>query len=275
MMIPMELGSMEKNCVRLPSGKLENSINIIKLSALLALGLFATSLWAEPVTLAFVTGDAKYTIAFDTAKIPESRMRELVILSPFIVDYTDATTTKNFWAAGSRIGNVVNKSFLALPLEQCIESDPAYIDCAKNDVTAPTFLRNAEINLNRSKRGLAWVKQLDYPRVLQSVVKFLQDELTLSIWTEETRFKYYTKWDERVLTEAHEEVDPVQLCPDVLKKLETASSKEDKYRIVRFDWANCMVGAANRRLGNYPTESWMAFLQAYGIKEHYAEKGPD
>src|SRR5580704_6845197 len=213
-------------------------MNIIKLSALLALGLSATSLWAGPVTLAFVTGDAKYTIAFDTARISESMMRELVILSPFIVDYTDATTTKNFWAAGSRIGDVVNKSFLALPLELCIESDPVYIDCAKNDVTAPTFLHNAETNLNRNKRGLEGLKQLDYPRVLQSVVKFLEDGLALSIRTEETKFKYYTTWDERVLKEVHEGIDPVQLCPNVFKKLEAASSKEEKYRIVRFDWAN-------------------------------------
>jgi hypothetical protein len=119
------------------------------------------------------------------------------------------------------------------------------------------------------------LRQLDYPHVLQSVVKFLQDGLAISIWIEETRFRYFTTWDERDLKEAHEGIDPVQLCPDVFKKLETASSKEDKYRIVRFDWANCMVGAANRRVGNYPTGSWKAFLQAYRIQEHYTEKGPD
>jgi hypothetical protein len=57
--------------------------------------------------------------------------------------------------------------------------------------------------------------------------------------------------------------------------LETATLKEEKYGIVRFDWANCMVRAADRHLGRYPTNSWNAFLQAYGVTEHYTEKGPD
>jgi hypothetical protein len=247
----------------------------VRLSALLALVLFASVLRANPVSLAFVSGGGNYTITFDTSKISEHRIRELVILSPFIVDYTDATTTKDFRAAGSKVGDVVDKSLLALPLEQCIETDPTYTDCANNDFSAPNFLRNAAINVERSKRGLMSLKQLDYPVELQSVGKFLQDGLALSLWIESARLRYYTTWGERILKEAHEGLNPALDCQDVFKSLQTTNSNEDKYETVRFDWANCMVRAADRLLGKYPTKSWNSFLRAYDVREEYNEQGPD
>ncbi len=254
--------------------KTKNSIKI-KSSALVVFGLFASASWAKPVTLTFITGDARYTLTFESSKISEGRLRNLVILSPFVVDYTDATATKDFWASGSKVGDEVNKALLALPLEQCIAADPAYTDCAKNDVSAPNFLRNAEINLQKSKQGLDWLRHLDYPGELEPVVKFLQGRLALSLWIEETRFRYYKTRDESVLNEAHEGIDPAQVCQETFRKLDAASSKQEKYTIVRFDWANCMVRAVDHRLGRYPTSSWNVFLQAYGITEHYTEKGPD
>ena len=168
-----------------------------------------------------------------------------------------------------------DKAFIALPLELCVATNPAYSNCNANDVTKPNSLHNAEVNLQKSKRGLSWLQQLDHPKELNSVVKFLSQVLSLSIWIEEARLKYYTTWDERVLREVHNGIDPGQLCRETFRKLEAAKSKEDRYQIVRFDWANCIVGAINRQLGPYPISAWNAFLQAYGITESYKERSPD
>jgi len=242
---------------------------------LMLLAIFLPISSAKSVSISYKTGDAEYTITFDSSRISESRMRALVILSPFIVDYTDANPTKDFWAAGSTKESVVDKKLLALPLEQCLQGDPAYADCANDDISSPNFLRNAEVNLERSKRGLAWLQRLDYPKELQPAGKFLLDGLALSLWVEETRFKYYSTWNESVLKEVHDGIDPVQICPETFQKLETTSSKEEGYRIVRFDWANCMIKATDHRLGSYPINSWSDFLKSYGITENYEQKGPD
>jgi hypothetical protein len=268
----MAPGRRKKSAASLPRTKQGKNMTF-PLLMLLAIFLPVTS--AKPVSLSYKTGDAEYTITFDSSRIPESRMRELVILSPFIVDYTDANRTKDFWAAGSTKGSVVDKRLLALPLEQCLQGDPAYSDCANNDISSPNFLRNAEINLERSKRGLTWLQRLDYPTELQPAVKFLLDGLALSLWIEETRFKYYSTWNEGLLKEVHDGIDPAQICPDAFQKLAATSSKEEKYRIARFVWANCMIKAIDHQLDSYPIKSWDDFLKSNGITEHYEQKGPD
>lgn len=233
---------------------------------------------AQTRTLTFDAGDEDEvdTVSFDPAKISEAKLRQLILFSPFIESYFNYLPARDFLAVGSiqGQGEVVDKSFMALPLELCIANDPAYSRCEENGIDGPNFLRNAKVNLEKSRRGLKWLQNLDYPKQLQPVVKFLLDGLVSSLWIEETRFKYYSTWDENTLKEAHDGIDPAQLCPDIFRKLETANSKEEKYSTVRFDWANCMVKAIHRKLGPYPIGSWNAFLQAYAITEHFEMKGP-
>jgi hypothetical protein len=78
-----------------------------------------------------------------------------------------------------------------------------------------------------------------------------------------------------VLKEPHDGIDSAKLCSEAFRKLEATGSKEEKYRIVRFDWANCMIKAVDHQLGSYPTHSWNDFLKSYGITEHYEAKVPN
>jgi hypothetical protein len=182
---------------------------------------------------------------------------------------------RDFSAAGSTTATRVDKVFIALPLELCIASDPAYSHCEDNSVGGPNFLRNANVNLERGKRGLRWLERLEHPRELEPVVTFLEKSLESSLWTEQTRFKYYSTWDESVLKEVHEGIDAVSSCPKIFAKLQAATSKEQKYQIVRFEWANCIVQAIDRQLGPYPLDAWSAFLKAYGITEEHKELSPE
>lgn len=242
---------------------------------LLAVAIVNPSSWAQTRTLTFKTIDDVDSVSFDQAKISEAKLRQLILLSPVIVSYFNDLPARDFSAAGSRQGDIVDKSFLALPLELCIASDPAYSHCEENNIGGPNFLRNAKVNLEKGRGGLKWLQNLDYPKELQPVVKFLLDGLAHSLWIEETRFKYYSTWNESVLKGPHDGIDPVQLCPETFRKLKTAGSKEENYSIIRIDWANCFVKAIHRQLGSYPVQSWNAFLQTYGITEHYEQKSPD
>ena len=228
-------------------------------------------------TLTFETVNDADTISFDPSRISENRLRELIVYSPFIVDYFNDMPNKNLSALGSMIGAVPDKHFSALPLERCITGDPAYSKCETQDKDAAgsTFLQNAEVNVQKSKRGLSWLQHLDHPSELNSVANFLERWLSASIWMEEARLKYYSSWDERTLKEVHDGVDPGETCSDIFTRLADERSKEEKYRIVRFDWANCVLKAFDRKIGPYPVSEWNAFLKAYGITEAYKQKSPD
>jgi hypothetical protein len=119
------------------------------------------------------------------------------------------------------------------------------------------------------------LEHLDHPRELEPVVTFLEKSLERSLWTEQTRFKYYSSWDENVLKEVHDGIDVVPSCPQIFPQLQAAVSQEEKYQIVRFDWANCSIQAIDRQLGPYPTDAWNNFLKAYGITEEHKELSPE
>jgi hypothetical protein len=253
----------------------------MKFSTITFLALLAPASWAGTgVTFTYKTADTEYTVSFDSSKIPERQMRELIILSPLVTDYAGippVSAAKDFGAGGSLSGGVRDKNFFALDLEQCLAQDPEYSVCAgkRNDVSSPNFLHNAEVNLRRSRRGLEWLQHLNYPKELQPVVEFLRRGLALSLWIEETRVRYYSTWDENVLREVHDGIAPGKTCAEIFRKLQAASSQEEKYRIAKFDWANCIRREIRRQLGTYPVSAWNAFLKAYGITETYKEQVPD
>ena len=81
--------------------------------------------------------------------------------------------------------------------------------------------------------------------------------------------------NDNFINETQNDAPPVALSPDVLKSLRAAKTEKEKYAIVRTQWAPCVAQPTLRGLGQYPTDAWNKFLQDYGIKETYKEKGPD
>jgi hypothetical protein len=243
--------------------------------AMIAASIMSASTCAQVRSLNFETVDDVDTVSFDPAKISEAKLRQVILFSPFVVSYLNGLSAREFSAVGSTQGSTVDKAFAALPLELCIASDPAYSHCEQNEIIGPNFLRNAKTNIEKSRHGLTLLQHLDYPSELQPVAKFLEKSLELSLWIEETKFKYYSTWDETALKQLHDGIDSVKLCPETFRKLEATGSKEEKYRIVRLEWANCMIRAVDHQLGSYPVDSWNDFLKSHGITEHYEAKVPD
>jgi hypothetical protein len=79
------------------------------------------------------------TVTFDPAKISEAKLRELMLLSPYIVTYFDQLPARDMQAAGSTEGSVVDKIFFPLDLELCIPAEVAYVHCEANDVSGAEF----------------------------------------------------------------------------------------------------------------------------------------
>jgi hypothetical protein len=117
-------------------------------AAALTLGTINPSPQAQTSKLIFDSGDEIDTVTFDPAKL-----RELMLLSPYIVTYFDQLPARDMQAAGSTEGSVVDKIFFPLDLELCIPAEVAYVHCEANDVSGPNFLPKRG---SQPKKGQTW-----------------------------------------------------------------------------------------------------------------------
>ena len=81
------------------------------LSASLGLAFLALSAAGELRTIVLRTVDDTDTISFDSSKISEAQLRELILLSPFVVEYVNDVPGKDLFAAGSIQGSTPDKQF--------------------------------------------------------------------------------------------------------------------------------------------------------------------
>jgi hypothetical protein len=117
--------------------------------AALAFAVMIPGSQAQNLTLSFDTGDEIDTVTFDPAKISEANLRELMLLSPYIVEYFNQLPAKDMWASGSITGTIPYKNFYPLSLEFCEPTDVSYAHCEANEVvpdpnqTAATVQRDS------------------------------------------------------------------------------------------------------------------------------------
>lgn len=227
---------------------------------------------AKTATITFKTDVTSYTVTFDDSKISESEIRALIPLSPNVGTYANLPSTQNFFMTRSaNAGAVFDKTLIALPIEFCPTDDPAYAGCYNNVISSPHFLANASINLEKSRKGLAWLQSLPHPKELQPVIDYLVKQLSTSISIEDAKFRYFSTWDVTILKGKLAGLDDAPSCPDVFKELNAAKSKEEKYNVVAHDWLSCVLNAARYKKGTYPLNSWKAFAQDFTIQEKYVE----
>lgn len=213
--------------------------------------IFADSAAAKQVTLGpYNTLDGKYDVTFETSRISEKQMKQLILLSPALYspDYTFAPS-----------------------LELCITGNPRYRECGSRKLDAPNFFSNSEANLNSGRQALEFLSTLNYPKELQKVVHHLKDSLSFSLWIQETRYQFFKTWDMALLKRQSHGIDPTRHCDSALNQIERASTQSEKYQLVN-DWWSCVNRPFQDRLGNYPLQSWQSFLKAYGVEEGPAVK---
>jgi len=249
-----------------------SAFSVASISFLAAFCIATTQLQS----LSYKDSIGTYTIYFDPHRISEERLGRLLVLSPYVLGDTNAPIPKGLMAIGSTVGRMMDKSLVVVPLEWCIKSEPEYINCENNSIESPNFVQNAEVNLKRGRAGLEWIDGLVYPKDLDPVVRYLRGRLSVSLWMEETRLKYYTSWDVNVLRQSEANLGPVSSCEPALRKIDGAHSRTEKYELAKNDWLNCLIATADIRYGHhYPMSSWKSFLAAYRLKEHYKDESPD
>ncbi len=158
---------------------------------------------------------------------------------------------------------------LAQPLEQCKAKDPKYYQpCGSRDIHAKNFYKNANVNIRLAKRSQRYLKSLVEIRELQPIVNHFKSSLSFSIWLNENKLKFFKSWDIAHLKKRYQRINPLKICPEVIKEIDKSDSNDEKYRLTNYEWHNALNAEFWKKdRDKYFNRVWQSFLKKYGIRE--------
>jgi hypothetical protein len=217
-----------------------------------------------------------YVATFDSARISEARLRDLLIFSPYdLTSTTERVDGQQTIVGYEETADRLRKGPLAYPLEQCVDKDPQYRPCGTRDISDPNFFANAQINLNRNEQILTALHRLNVPAELNSILRQFIDSMTFYSEMESRRLQYLQMGDLKILSLTISNLDPSKICAKEVGKLEEAGTMSERYDLSRREWLNCLNLEWNRVSPAYPKAAWLSFLHAFGISEKYSYKPVD
>ena len=226
--------------------------------------------------LVFDTDEYRYVARFDPSRISESRLRELLLFSPYDfgaygwkIDHQEVSTGR------SETPGRLEKSAIANSLELCIDNDPRYHPCGSRDISDPNFFANAEVNVGRNEQALAALNRLSVPTQLVGIVQQFRDSLSFYSTVERTRLEYLRTGSLPVLSRQIGAIDPSTQCSEEIRELNVATTLLRQYELSTYAWHNCLNSAWQRTQPAYPQEAWRTFLRDYGIAERFTNKEID
>jgi hypothetical protein len=225
--------------------------------------------------LSIETDEYRYSANFDPSRISESRLRELLLLSPYNFDSPwkvgNVEVETSFEESPSRLV----KDAYVVPLESCASNQSEYLPCGSRDILDKNFLRNAAANVGKNKAALEALNAMEVPKELESILTQFRHSLEFYSILEERRLEFLRDGDITALSKPIGQFDPSALCPKTLGKIEAATGAESRYKRSTYEWHNCLNSAWQRIEPEYPREDWRAFLKAYGVKERFTLKPVD
>ena len=228
-----------------------------------ALAGLAVSAWLAGAekTIVINEPDEVYEATFDDTKAPEARMREWVLLPPYV---GTINPDENFYMSigVSRENGVekIDKDFYAPPLDQCRKPG-----CGSRPVDS-AWLANAEKNLDLGQKQVQRLDAMALPAVLEPVRSYLLVSLRFSLDLERARFRYIKDGDVQPLralvaaTCRSSKPEDASMFADLAATPQTARPAASRM------WHNRMIYCRASE-GRYPIASWQAFVRNYGLKE--------
>ncbi len=218
------------------------------------------------------TDECRYVAKFDPARISETRLRELLLFSPYYFGLTWRVDGQQMLIGFHQSPARLDKSLFADSLELCSSNDPRYRACGSKDVSDANFFTNAEINVERNEQMLTVLSKVDVPAELHIVWEQFRKSLAFYSTIERRRLEYLRTGDIRVLSMRVAELDPLKECAEEMEELQMATTARARYDLSRHEWHNCLNAAWLRKSPPYPRQAWSEFLRAYGITEKFADK---
>jgi hypothetical protein len=251
-------------------------IPLVYRSRALLIFVFTSAAFAAQGHLAIDTDEYHYEATFDSDRISEGRLRELLPFSPYLelgenwkLDNLELTI------GGEQTPTLLEKSPLANSLEVCIANDRRYRPCGKRDISDPNFFVNAQINVEANAKAAAMVDHLQVPTELVPILEHFREALAFYSTLQRRRLEYLRAGDLAVLSMPIGSIDPSTACTAELKQLERATTLPERYSFSRYSWHNCLNREWLRISPGYSTSAWHNFIVAYGIDERFTEKTID
>jgi hypothetical protein len=241
-----------------------------------ALCVFATSLTYGQSQIVIDTDEFHYTATFDSSRISETRLRELLLLSPY--DFSGSATRvdhEEVIIGSEEKASKLRKGPIAYWLEVCIDADPRYRACGTRDISDTNFFANARINLGRNQQILAALNRFNVPSELKGILQQFRDSMGFYDAMESRRLEYLQTGDLGILSRPIANLDPSQICSKEIGELKEAATLQRRYELSRHEWYKCLNSEWDRLSPAYPTAAWSSFLHAFGISERYTNKPVD
>ncbi len=246
------------------------------LKLMCALCVFATSLTHGQSQIVIDTDEFYYTATFDSSRISESRLRELLLLSPY--DFSSSATRvdhEEIIMGSEEKPSKLRKGPIAYWLEVCIDANPRYRPCGTRDISDTNFFANARINLDRNQEILAALNRLNVPTELKSILQQFRDSMEFYNALESRRLEYLQTGDLGILSHPVANLDPSQICGKELGELKQAATLQRRYELSTHEWHKCLNSEWDRVSPAYPKAAWSSFLRTFGISERYTTKPVD
>jgi hypothetical protein len=249
----------------------------MRYSIFLALVFASHTGFSASKQLVIDTDESHYLATYDPNRISEARLKELLVLSPYLelgqdlwkIDGTEMLI------GGQQSPGFLEKSPIPISLEQCIANDPRYRPCGKRNISDPNFFANAEVNVRNNEQALAALNRLEVPAELRPILQHFQDAMAFHVTLEERRLQYLRTGDLQVLSTPIGVIDPPKRCVQQLNELQLATTLTRRYQLSRYSWHKCLNNAWLRASPGYPIKAWHGFLSAFGITERFTVKSVD
>ncbi|MFN0251566.1 MAG: hypothetical protein ACKV2T_32120 [Kofleriaceae bacterium] len=224
-------------------------------AAVLVLVLASSSLaLAKPMKIGIDMGNGTLILTFDPKKVSEADLRAWADLAP---QASQGLTTDT--------------------LSSCRDQAGAVTACGAKPYTPalPEFFRAGELTVTANRDRVRAVTDRKVPRQLEPAKEWLRRQTAFFAGLEERKLAYFKSWKTADLTGPIEGIDGAKTCAPIVAKLDAATSQDEKYKLTRFEWHNCMVERAHTVMKDFPTAPWKAFLKAYRVKAKFEQETGD
>jgi hypothetical protein len=203
-----------------------------------------------------------------SAQLAPGQNKTITILNADKVTFNPARVDQNdllHWLRLSQALIGLGDNYLLLrDISLCPEKDSRYQDCKQQWGSVPS-VHNAKVNIAVMEEAL---RDLDtYPAGLSEVVAHARKWQEFGLWVAKAQLAYLESGSVSALEEKHGSVEPSVACGGLLEQIRNAKTTAEAWPLLHHDWWNCVLAQEREHIGEYPQQTWDAFLKANGVKE--------
>jgi hypothetical protein len=208
--------------------------------------IITSSLFAKEVQIKYGSIDGNTTLTIDDKLLDPSILQKYLVIHPILYDYT---------------------YLLAPSLDLSIDGDKKYLPATTHDLNDKNFISNAKVNIKIAKDNIKYLENLKEIKELNSYKQYFIDSLKFSLWLNERELAYYENWKIKELEKKYDSYFDLNIIKKITKKINAAKTKEEKYKLVSYEWHNAYNSLYQRK--EIQSQIWDDFIKKYRIKEEY------